>query len=173
MSIPQLFNKITTFIFDVDGVLTDGTVLVLENGLQARRMNIKDGYALQLAIKKGYRILIVSGAAASPVIDRLNKLGIADVHTGITDKKLFVETYIVNNNLTTAEILFMGDDIPDQYVMLMVGLPVCPADAVPEIKEISKYISPLNGGYGCVRNVIEKVMKSQGNWRHEEDIASR
>ena len=173
MSIPELFHKITTFIFDVDGVLTDGTVLVLENGLQARRMNIKDGYALQLAVKKGYRILIVSGAASSPVIDRLNKLGVANVHTGITDKKFFVETYIVNNNLTTAEILFMGDDIPDQYVMLMVGLPVCPADAVSEIREISKYISPLNGGYGCVRDVIEKVMKSQSNWQHEGDIASR
>ena len=173
MSIPGLFKNITTFIFDIDGVLTDGTVLVLENGLQARRMNIKDGYALQLAVKKGYRILVVSGAAASPVIDRLNKLGIAAVHTGITDKKLFVENYIADSNLTVAEILFMGDDIPDQSVMLMIGLPVCPADAVSEIKEVSKYISPLNGGYGCVRDVIEKVMKSQGNWQYDEDIASR
>ena len=173
MSIPGLFKNITTFIFDIDGVLTDGTVLVLENGLQARRMNIKDGYALQLAVKKGYRILVVSGAAASPVIDRLNKLGIAAVHTGITDKKLFVENYIAENNLTVAEILFMGDDIPDESVMLMIGLPVCPADAVSEIREVSKYISPLNGGYGCVRDVIEKVMKSQGNWQHDEDIASR
>ncbi|MGZ8559711.1 MAG: KdsC family phosphatase [Chitinophagaceae bacterium] len=173
MSIQKLFNKITTFIFDIDGVLTDGTVLVLENGMHARRMSIKDGYALQLAVKKGYRILVVSGAAASPVIERLNKLGIADVHTGITDKKLFVENYIVHNNLNAGEILFMGDDIPDQPVMLIVGLPVCPADAVTEIKKISKYISALNGGYGCVRDVIENVMKLQGKWQHAGDIASR
>ena len=173
MNTTGLFKKITTFIFDVDGVLTDGTVLVLENGLQARRMSIKDGYALQLAVKKRYRILIVSGAAASPVIDRLNKLGITDVHTGITDKKLFVEKYMTNNNLTAAEILFMGDDLPDQSVMLMVGFPVCPADAVTEIRNISKYISSLNGGHGCVRDVIEKVMKSQSKWQHTEDITSR
>ncbi len=120
MNLPDLFKKITTFIFDIDGVLTDGTVLVLENGLQARRMNIKDGYALQLAIKKGYRILVVSGAAASPVIDRLNKLGITDVHTGVTDKKSFVEVYIAKNHLLTEQILFMGDDIPDLSVMSLL-----------------------------------------------------
>ena len=173
MDTTGLFKKITTFIFDVDGVLTDGTILVLENGLQARCMNIKDGFALQLAVKKDYRILILSGAAASPVIERLNGLGITDVHTGITDKKLFVENYMANNNLKEAEILFMGDDIPDLSAMSIVGLPVCPADAVREIREISKYNSPLKGGYGCVRDVIEKVMKSQSNWQYTEDIASR
>lgn len=173
MNIPDLFKNITTFIFDVDGVLTDGTVLVLENGLQARRMSIRDGYALQLAIKKGYRIIIISGAAASPVIDRLSKLGIRDVHMGIEDKRLFVETYIASNQLTAAEIIFMGDDMPDLSGMSVVGLPVCPADAAIEIKEISKYISPVNGGYGCVRDVIEKVLKLRGDWQHAEGIASR
>ena len=173
MSIPGQFKNITTFIFDVDGVLTDGTVLVLENGLQARRMSIKDGYALQLAIKKGYRILVISGAASSPVIDRLNKLGITDVHMGVTNKQKFVKIFIANHNLTTAQVLFMGDDMPDLPAMSVVGLPVCPADAVTEIKEVSKYISPLNGGHGCVRDVIEQVLKSRGNWEHTEDIASR
>ena len=173
MSIPGFFKNITTFIFDIDGVLTDGTVLVLENGLQARRMSIKDGYALQLAVKKGYHLLVVSGAAASPVIDRLNKLGITDVHTGVADKKSFVELYIANNNLTTEQVLFMGDDIPDLSAMSIVGLPVCPADAATEIREMAKYISPLKGGYGCVRDVIENVLKLQGNWQHTEDIASR
>ena len=169
----DLFKKITTFIFDVDGVLTDGTVLVLENGLQARRMSIRDGYALQLAIKKGYRILIVSGAAASPVIDRLNKLGIKDIHMGVADKKAFIEIFISNNNLEKEQVLFMGDDMPDLPGMSVVGLPACPADAVTEIREIAQYISPLNGGFGCVRDVIEKVLKLKGDWQHTEDIASR
>ena len=173
MNISELFKNITTFIFDVDGVLTDGTVLVLEDGLQARRMSIKDGYALQLAVKKGYRILILSGAIASAVIDRLNKLGITDVHLGIADKKGFVETYIANNNLIAEQVLFMGDDMPDLPVMSVVGLPACPVDAVTEIREISKYISTFSGGNGCVRDVIEKIMKSQGNWQHTDDIASR
>jgi 3-deoxy-D-manno-octulosonate 8-phosphate phosphatase (KDO 8-P phosphatase) len=169
----DLFKNITTFIFDVDGVLTDGTVLVLENGLQARRMSIKDGYALQLAIKKGYRLLVISGAAASPVIDRLNKLGITDIHMGLSDKKAFIKNFISNKNLSADQVLFMGDDIPDLSAMSVVGLPVCPADAVMEIKEVSKYISPLNGGCGCVRDVIEKVLKLKGDWQHTVDIASR
>lgn len=169
----DLFKHITTFIFDVDGVLTDGTVLVLENGLQARRMNIKDGYALQLAIKKHYRILIISGAAASPVVDRLNKLGITEVHMGVTDKKSFVKNFIVNHNLNIEQVLFMGDDMPDLAAMSMVGLPACPSDAVNEVREAAKYISPFGGGNGCVRDVIEKVLKLKGHWEHTEDIASR
>jgi len=173
MNIPELFKKITTFIFDIDGVLTDGTVLVLENGLQARRMSIRDGYALQLAIKKGYRMLIISGANASPVTDRLNKLGIKEVHMAVLNKKSFVEKYMAANNLGVDGVLFMGDDIPDRDVMSMVGLPVCPADAVDEIRAISKYISPSAGGSGCVRDVIEQVLKSRGDWHHEDDVASR
>jgi len=173
MSISGFFKKITTFIFDMDGVLTDGTVLVLENGLQARRMSIRDGYALQLAIKKGYRLLVVSGASSSSATDRLNKLGVADVHMSVLNKKTFVEKYMAANNLQAEEILYMGDDIPDQPVMLMVGLPVCPADAVEEIKAISKYISPSAGGNGCVRDVIEQVLKLNDDWYHQEDVASK
>lgn len=169
----DLFKTITTFIFDVDGVLTDGAVLVLENGVQARRMSIKDGYALQLAVKKGYRLLVISGAAASPVVDRLNKLGITDIYMEVADKKGFIEKYMATNNLITNQVLFMGDDMPDRPAMSVVGLPVCPADAAPEIREVSKYISPFHGGYGCVRDVIETVLKLKDDWQHTEDIASR
>lgn len=173
MDILGLFNDITTFIFDVDGVLTDGNILVLENGLQARQMNVKDGYALQLAVKKGYRMLIISGGTASPVTDRLNKLGITDIHMAVTDKAAIVKHYLDANKLSPAEVLYMGDDIPDFDAMRLVGLPACPADAVSEIKGISKYISAINGGFGAVRDVIEKVLKLRGDWQHVKDVSSR
>jgi 3-deoxy-D-manno-octulosonate 8-phosphate phosphatase (KDO 8-P phosphatase) len=172
MNIDDRFQKITTFIFDIDGVFTDGMVLLLENGLQARRMNIKDGYAVQLAVKKGYRIIVVSGAEDLPVTGRLNKLGITDVHMSVTDKKSFVEHFIAAASLKTEEILFMGDDMPDLPVMAVVGLPACPADAVAEIREASCYISPFAGGNGCVRDVIEKVLKMHGCWDQRTDITS-
>jgi 3-deoxy-D-manno-octulosonate 8-phosphate phosphatase (KDO 8-P phosphatase) len=168
-----LFKNISTFIFDVDGVLTDGTVLVLENGLQARRMSIRDGYALQLAVKRQYRLLVLSGAAASPVVDRLGRLGISEIHMGVTGKAAFINAYIASNSLTKAEVLYMGDDLPDLAAMKVVGLPACPADAAPEVKELAVYVSPFNGGYGCARDVIEKVLKAGGNWYHDEDLASR
>lgn len=173
MDILDLFNDITTFILDVDGVLTDGNILVLENGLQARQMNVKDGYALQLAVKKGYRMLIISGGVASPVTDRLNKLGITDIHMGVTDKAAIVSHYLTANKISAAEVLYMGDDIPDLDAMRLTGLPACPADAVSEIKGISKYISPVNGGFGAVRDVIEKVLKLRGDWQHIKEVPSR
>lgn len=173
MNVLPLFQKITTFIFDVDGVLTDGTVLVLDNGLQARRMNIKDGFALQMAVKNGYRVLIVSGGNSPQVVHRLEKLGITDVHMSVLDKKTFVSEYITKNNLAKEEILYMGDDLPDLPAMSVVGLATCPADAVSEIKESAQYISHLNGGNACVREVIEKVLKLNDNWNYETDIASK
>jgi 3-deoxy-D-manno-octulosonate 8-phosphate phosphatase (KDO 8-P phosphatase) len=173
MNINDQLKNITTFILDVDGVLTDGTVLVLENGLQARRMSIRDGYALQLAVKRGYRILVISGAAASPVVDRLNKLGITDVHMGAKDKKSIVDQYTAQHGLSREELLFMGDDLPDLEVMQAVGVPVCPADAVEEIKAISVHTTSLKGGEGCVREIIERVMKLRGNWMHSVEISSR
>ena len=167
------FKDITTFIFDMDGVLTDGTVLVLENGLQARTMYIKDGYALQLAIKKGYRVIVLSGATAPSVIDRLNKLGITEIHMGVTDKYGFVMNYALQHNLSKEEILFMGDDIPDLEVMALAGMASCPADAINEIKGVAIYISSFKGGQGCVRDVIEHVMKNRGDWHHIREVASR
>ena len=173
MNVLAEFKKITTFIFDVDGVLTDSTVLLIENGLQARRMNIKDGLALQMAIKNGFRVMAISGSSSEPVTQRLKKLGIGDVHMAVPDKRKFVEDHRAKNNLQWEEMLYMADDLPDLALMKMVGLPCCPADAVPEILELSKYISPVNGGLGCVRDVIEKVLRVQGKWVFHEDIVSK
>jgi 3-deoxy-D-manno-octulosonate 8-phosphate phosphatase (KDO 8-P phosphatase) len=136
-------------------------------------MSIKDGYALQLAVKKGYDVIAVSGAAASPVIDRLHKLGIKEVHMAVNDKKSFVKNFILTQRLTISQVLYMGDDMPDLEVMSFVGVPACPADAITEIRQISKYISPYNGGFGCVRDVIEQVLRINGHWQHNTDITSR
>ncbi len=173
MNVLAEFKKVTTFIFDIDGVLTDSTVLVLENGLQARRMNIKDGLGLQMAVKNGFRVVAISGSYSEPVMERLKKLGINAVQMSVADKKEFVSDYINNNNLRWEEVLYMADDLPDHALMKMVGLPCCPADAVPEILELSKYISPVNGGYGCVRDVIQKVLKVQDKWIYHEDVISK
>ena len=169
----ELFSRITTFVFDVDGVLTDGTLLVFDNGEQVRRMNIKDGYALQLAIKKGYRVAVFSGAASDAVVSRLNKLGITDVFMNVKDKKSGVLNYIQQNNINWNEVLFMGDDIPDHAVMREAGLPCSPYDAVPEIKQIAKYISSFPGGKGCVRDVIEKVLKLNDDWDLDVTVPSK
>ncbi len=173
MNVLKLFKKITTFIFDVDGILTDGTVLVLDNGLQARRMSIKDGFALQMAVKKHYKILIVSGGNSPQVANRLEKLGITDIHMSVADKKKLIADFIQKNKLTKEQVLYMGDDLPDLPVMSIVGLPCCPADAVVEIKEAVQYISPKNGGYACVRDVIEKVLRLNDHWEYSVDIASK
>ncbi len=173
MNVLELFKPITTFIFDVDGVLTDGTVLVLENGLQARRMNIKDGFALQMAVTNGYRVLIVSGGNSPQVAGRLEKLGIREIHMAVADKKAFITDYMKENKLSRDQVLYMADDLPDLPVMSVVGMPCCPADAVSEIKEAVQYISPLKGGDACVRDVIEKVLKLNEHWNYRVDIASR
>lgn len=172
MNILEHFKKITTFIFDVDGVLTDGTVLVIPNGVQARRMNIKDGFALQMALKNGYRVQIISGGNSSEVEDRLDKLGLTDIQMSVLDKKAFLEKYISTNKLKKEELLYMGDDLPDIPAMSVVGLPCCPADAVSEVKEAAQYISPLKGGDACVRDVIEKVLKLNDKWEYRVDVTS-
>ena len=148
----------------MDGVLTDGSLLIDYENKWLRRMNIKDGYALQLAIKCGYRIAVISGSDAPPVSKRLFKLGITDVFMKVADKESLLRNYMIENNLDKAETLFMGDDIPDYRCMMLAGFPCCPADGAIEIKKISSYISPLAGGCGCVRDVIEKVMKLNNNW---------
>lgn len=173
MNLLSFFKPITTFVFDVDGVLTNGTLLVLNDGQLARQMNIRDGYALQLAIKKGYRIVIISGGTSDAVKDRLLKLGVADVFMRVENKKELLQQYMQQHNLQTTEVLFMGDDIPDYSVMQMVALPCCPADAAPEIKSISKYISPVNGGCGCARDVIEKTLKLNGHWELDTTVAAK
>jgi 3-deoxy-D-manno-octulosonate 8-phosphate phosphatase (KDO 8-P phosphatase) len=158
------FNKVTTFIFDVDGVLTDGMLLVMPDGEFLRTMNIKDGYAMQLAIKKGYRIAVISGGHSSGVPKRLERLGLTEVHMGVTDKLAVLNDFISRHSLDPSEILCMGDDMPDTVMMKRCGLSTCPNDAVPEIRALAHYISEKSGGDGCVRDVIEQVMKAQGNW---------
>jgi 3-deoxy-D-manno-octulosonate 8-phosphate phosphatase (KDO 8-P phosphatase) len=154
-------------------VLTDGTVLVLDNGLQARRMHIKDGFALQMAEKNGYKVLIISGGNSPQVTKRLEKLGISNVHMSVLDKRSFVLDYMSKNKLKTEEVLYMGDDLPDLPALSVVGLACCPADAVSEVKEAVQYISPLNGGFACVRDVIEKVLKLNDHWHYRVDVTSR
>jgi 3-deoxy-D-manno-octulosonate 8-phosphate phosphatase (KDO 8-P phosphatase) len=167
------FKSISTFVFDIDGVLTDGSLLVMDNGLMVRKMNVKDGYALQLAIKKGYHILILSGGNSPEARLRLEKLGVRDILMQVEDKLEKLKTLADRLGVKKEEILYMGDDIPDYEVMQYCGLACCPADAVAEIKRISQYISPLKGGEGCVRDVIEKVLKLQNRWMPDTHIASK
>ena len=164
MNLLELFAPIRTFVLDVDGVLTDGSLLATEDGQLLRKMNIKDGYAIQLAIKKGYKVWILSGAKSEGVRIRLQKLGVKDVHIGIETKKELLMDIALASETAYDSVLYMGDDIPDYAAMQLCGLPCCPADAVAEIKGIAKYISPYKGGEGCVRDVIEKVLKLNGDW---------
>lgn len=173
MNVLEHFQDISSFVFDVDGVLTDGGVLLLENGLQARRMNIKDGLALQMAVHNNYNVIIISGGSSQPIIHRLQYLGLKEIYLGLKDKLNFLENYAQQNRLNLKQVLYMGDDLPDLQVMQKVGLPCCPADAAIEIRKISKYISPLNGGNGCVRDVIEKVLKLNDHWKYHPGISSR
>ncbi len=173
MNVLELFKPIKTFIFDVDGVLATEIMVILQGGDMARNMNSKDGFALQLAVKKGYLVAIISGGNSEPVRHRLERLGVQHVFLGVHDKKAKMLEFIRQHELNLDEILYMGDDIPDYVVMNLVGLPCCPADAVQEIKQISKYISPINGGRGCGRDVIEKVLKLNGHWDLDTTVASK
>lgn len=158
------FKKIKTLIFDVDGVLATNFLLVTTEGELLRQMNSKDGMAMRKAIEAGYQIIIITGGKNMGVVKRLKGLGIKEVYFGIHDK---IETYqelFDAYEWKTENILYMGDDVNDYEVMQAVGLACAPANAVPEIKEIAQYISPINGGEGCVRDVIEKVMKLNGDW---------
>lgn len=163
-SYKELLNDITTFIFDIDGVLTDSSVHVSPIGEMLRIMNIRDGFAMKAAIESGYNLCIISGGSNEGVRIRLQNLGIKDIYLGSADKVETFKEYIELNHINSDNVLYMGDDIPDYHVMKLVGLPTCPQDAVPEIKAISKYISHINGGKGAVREVIEQVMKVQGKW---------
>jgi len=164
----RLFANITTFVFDYDGVMTDGSVYISPEGLDLRTSNVKDGYALQLAIKLGYNVAVISGALCNTVTPRLQRLGLSDIYIGVPDKVVKLREYMQQKQLSGEQILYMGDDIPDYRSMLMVGLPAAPADAAPEIKSISRYVCQRNGGRGCVREVIELALRAQGKWFTEE-----
>lgn len=163
-SYKEHLNHINTFIFDVDGVLTDANVLVTTSGELLRTMNIKDGYALKFAVSAGYHVAIISAGTNEGVKLRLEGLGIKDVYLGATDKIKQLNEYMTKYDLKPENILYMGDDVGDYPVLKAVGLPTCPQDAIQEIKAISKYISHKEGGKGAVRDVIEQVLKVQGKW---------
>ncbi|MGD0711958.1 MAG: HAD-IA family hydrolase [Bacteroidales bacterium] len=160
----EKLKHITTFIFDYDGVLTDGKVILLNDDEGLRTAHVKDGYAMQYAIKKGYRVAIISGGRSEAINRRFKVLDVHDVFMGVSDKVKVYTDYLKKNKLKKEEILFMGDDIPDYPLMKQAGIATCPANASEEIKSVAAYISSLNGGDGCVRDVIEQVLKVQGKW---------
>jgi 3-deoxy-D-manno-octulosonate 8-phosphate phosphatase (KDO 8-P phosphatase) len=161
-------GKINTFIFDFDGVLSDGMVLLTEEGGFLRRTNVKDGYAMQLTVKKGYRVVIISGAKAEGMYKRLYGLNIQDVYLGVPNKLKVYEEVKEKYGISDEEIIYMGDDIPDYEVMKKAGVAACPADAATEIKEISDYISDKKGGEGCARDIIEQTLKLHRKWMNND-----
>lgn len=167
----EKLKHIKAFVLDVDGVLTDGTVLLTESGEQLRKFSIRDGYALQLAIKRGYRVAALSGGRSKGIEFRLKGLGLTDIFLGLDSKTEAFLNFLKSSGLEAAEVLYIGDDIPDLQVMKLAGLSACPADAAEEIKAVSGYISPKRGGEGCVRELIGKVLKLRGDWYDPEPSA--
>lgn len=157
-------NKIRAIIFDIDGVLSAETITMGPDGLPLRTVNIKDGYAIQLAMKLGLRIIIITGANTPSVRVRYEGLGVEDVCLGCAVKIETYDSLLAKYGLTDEEVMYMGDDIPDLEIMRRVGCPVCPKDACPEIRDVSLYVSDRKGGYGCGRDVIEQVLHAQGKW---------
>lgn len=158
-------HLIKCFVFDVDGVLTDGQVLALESGEQARSFCIKDGYGIERALLAGYHVAIISGGSQEGVRKRLQFLKIQHIHLGVKDKIPVFNQLCSDLGIRPEEVLYMGDDLPDYDVMKLAGFPCCPVDAIQEVKDVSLYVSSKEGGQGCVREVIERVMKVQKTWR--------
>lgn len=162
----ERFDPINTFIFDVDGVLTNSQLLVLENGKLLRQMSVRDGYAIKRAIDMGYKVAIITGGKSEGVVKRLQGLGVVDIYYGIRNKiEAYREfMYLYDDEITDENVLYMGDDVPDYDVMRLVGFPTCPKDACSEILSISSYVSHANGGGGAVRDVIERTLRLKGHW---------
>ena len=163
-------TKITTIIFDVDGVLSAATIGMSAAGEPLRTVNIKDGYAIQLAVKMGLRLCIITGGKDAALPLRYGKLGMTDIFMGCGVKIDVYHKYLADNNLTNEEVIYIGDDIPDYEIMKEAGVSACPSDAAVEIKEIADYISACPGGHGCVRDVIEQTLRLQGNWFHPDAV---
>lgn len=157
-------SRIKAIVFDVDGVLSASTITLHPNGEPMRTVNIKDGYAIQLAVKQGLHIAIMTGANVDSIRVRYERLGVKDVFTACSVKIKVYEKFLVEYGMADDEIIFVGDDVPDYEVMSRCGCPCCPADACPDIKSISRYISSANGGYGVGRDIIEQVLRAQGKW---------
>ena len=171
LSYKQLLPKINTFIFDVDGVLTNGMLTIMPDGELVRHMNVKDGYAMKNALNKGYRVCIISGGTNEGVRKRLAALGIEDIYLGAHNKIEQYKELVKKYDLKAENVLYMGDDVPDFPVMELVGMPACPNDAVQEIQQVAKYISYKKGGEGCVRDIIEQVLRVQNKWNENFDAS--
>ncbi|CAM4257640.1 KdsC family phosphatase [Zobellia nedashkovskayae] len=163
-SYKEYLKNIDTFVFDVDGVFTDSTLIITSEGEMLRKMSVKDGYAVKTALQKGYKICIISGGTNEGVRSRLQALGIKDIYLGAHQKMDALKDYMDNHEIDVSTMLYMGDDIPDIPVMKVVALATCPQNAVQEVKAVSMYVSHKNGGEGCVRDVIEQVLKVKGDW---------
>lgn len=157
-------TKVKAFVFDVDGVISTATQMLTPDGETVRTSNLKDGFALVYAVKIGYPVCVITGGKTTEMIKRCEKIGIKDLYAGSLKKLPSLIDFIEKYNLKAEEVMYMGDDLPDYPAMMAVGVPVCPNDAAPEIKAISHYISDKNGGEGCVRDVLEQVMRAQGTW---------
>ncbi|MDO1500379.1 HAD-IIIA family hydrolase [Winogradskyella maritima] len=169
ISYKEKLNHIKALVFDVDGVLTDGTIIITTEGELLRTMNVKDGFGLKSAVDAGYHLCIISGGSNEGVRKRLSGVGIKDIYLGAHNKTVQLSEFMEKYNLDASEVLYMGDDVPDVPALKKVGLPCCPQDAVAEAKANSIYVSHKNGGKGCVRDVIEQVMKVQGKWNGNFD----
>ncbi|HON17889.1 MAG TPA: HAD hydrolase family protein [Salinivirgaceae bacterium] len=164
LNFKERLSFIKAFVFDVDGVFTDGSLLLLSNGQEARTMNIRDGYAVHYAVKQNFPIAIISGGDDEAVRMRFKKLGVADIFVPSADKCKDFITFTKKYNLNPDNVLYMGDDMPDYEVIQMAGIRTCPANADSEIKNLAHYISLYEGGKGCVRDVIEQALRAQGKW---------
>lgn len=169
MNYKEIFKNITTVVLDVDGVLTNGDIILMPGMQPVRKMNAKDGYAMQLAVRNGIRMAIITGGRSPEVKERLQGLGITDIYLGASSKMESYEDLKMCYDLKDDEILYMGDDLPDYDIMKIVALAAAPQDAAPEIKSIADYVSPIDGGKGCVRDVLEQLLKIQGKWARSED----
>ncbi|MCQ2278723.1 MAG: HAD hydrolase family protein [Bacteroidales bacterium] len=163
-------THIRAFVFDFDGVMTDGSVWTYGDKETVRCGNVKDGYAIQYAVKKGYIIALISGANSQSIVNRMEALGVTQIHTGYPNKMDVYRQFLADNNLKEEEVVCMGDDIPDYEIMSHCGVAACPADAAEEIKQISNYISIFSGGHGCVRDIIEQVLRLHGKWFHPDAV---
>ena len=166
----EKLHSIKAFVFDFDGVMTDGSVWVYADQETVRAGNTKDGYAIQYAVKKGYIIALISGATSLSITHRMASLGVKYIYTGSSNKLETFNKFIAENNLKKEEVLCMGDDIPDYEILKNSGIATCPADAATEIKEIADYISIYKGGEGCVRDIIEQVLRLHGTWFHPDAV---
>ena len=169
MNYKEIFKNITTVVLDVDGVLTNGDIILMPGMQPVRKMNAKDGYAMQLAVRNGIRMAIITGGRSPEVKERLQGLGITDIYLGASSKMESYEDLKMCYDLKDEEILYMGDDLPDYDIMKIVALAAAPQDAAPEIKSVADYVSQCDGGKGCVRDVLEQLLKIQGKWARSED----